>query len=126
MEEIKVGDYVRLARNQGINRIEEIDVDGDYILDKFIADKWGDEVCCISRDNLDDEIIKHSSDIIDLIEVGDYVNGHLVIAVDRVRLEISIENADYGCGYEEINANTDIKSIITKEQYEAIKYVIGE
>ena len=126
MEEIKVGEYVRLARNQGINRIEKICVDGDCILDKFIWNKWGDEVCCIFREELGEEIIKHSPNIIDIIEVGDYVNGHLVIAVDREKLEVSIENCMYGSDYEEINGNIDIKTIVTKEQFESIKYTVGE
>ena len=33
MEDIKVGEYVRLARNQGINKIIDEDDDGFLILD---------------------------------------------------------------------------------------------
>ena len=30
------------------------------------------------------DIVKHSKQLIDLIEVGDYVNGHLVVDVDDI------------------------------------------
>lgn len=123
MEEIKVGDYIRLARNQGINRIEEIDDDGDYILDKFIVDKCGDAACCIFRDNLDDEIIKHSPNIIDLIEVGDIVEIFDVLHNDI----IFIWNEEMLKALrEDIENGIQIKSIVTKEQFNSIKYVIGE
>lgn len=127
MEKIKVREYVRLARNQGINRIEEIDDDGDYILDEFIADEWGDEVCCISKNDLNNEIIKHSPNIIDLIEVGDYVNGwrvFRVVTIDNIKY-VEVEWSD-GVTAHVLFTEKDIKSIVTKEQYEAIKYVIGE
>ena len=125
VEEIKVGEYVRLDRNQGINKIVDIE-DDVYYLDTEIWDEWGETTWSIYKEKLDKEITKHSPNIIDLIECGDYVNGHLVIAVDRERLEVSIENCAYGSDYEDINGNIDIKSIVTKEQFNSIKYVIGE
>ena len=69
MEDIKVGEYVRLARNQGINKIIDEDDDGFLILDEIIADEYGDECFEISLQDVDKEIIKHSFNIIDLIEV---------------------------------------------------------
>ena len=123
MEEIKVGEYVRLARNQGINRIEEIN-DGDYILDKFIWDKWGDEVCCIFKEEIDEEIIKHSQHIIDLIEEGDYVNGCEVFQVTATQLIVKDEN---GLSmWDKKRVEKYIKHIVTHEQFNSIKYVIGE
>ena len=82
MEEIKVGDYVRLARNQGINKIEEID-GGVYYLDTPIADEWGYESYAIAKYQLREEVIAHSPNIIDVIEVGDYVNGYKVSFKDN-------------------------------------------
>lgn len=72
MEDIKVGEYVRLARNQGINKIIDEDDDGFLILDEIIADEYGDECFEISLQDVDKEIIKHSFNIIDLIEVRRY------------------------------------------------------
>ena len=69
MEDIKVGEYVRLARNQGINKIIDEDDDRFLILDEIIADEYGDECFEISLQDVDKEIIKHSFNLIDLIEV---------------------------------------------------------
>lgn len=67
--EIKVGEYVRLARNQGINKIIDEDDDGFLILDEIIADEYGDECFEISLQDVDKEITKHSFNLIDLLEV---------------------------------------------------------
>ena len=70
-------------------------------------------------------IVKHSKNIIDLIEVGDYVNGHLVIDKknDEGRMEISLESDHLIYYYIE---EKDIKSIVTKEQFKQIQYEVGE
>ena len=70
--EIKVGEYVRLARNQGINKIIDEDDDGFLILDEIIADEYGDECFEISLQDVDKEITKHSFNLIDLLEVRRY------------------------------------------------------
>lgn len=126
MEEIKVGEYVRLARNQGINKIIEIE-DNRYILDDSIADEYGDLTCVLEKHKLKDEVLKHSENIIDLIEVGDYVDKRLVLQVDyknkNVCLLISFTDT-------KANTNTmwygqeDIKSIVTHEQFEQVEYKI--
>ena len=69
---IEVGEYVRLARNQGINKIIDEDDDGFLVLDVTIADEYGEECFEISLQDVDKEIIKHSFNIIDLIEVRRY------------------------------------------------------
>jgi hypothetical protein len=71
---------------------------------------------------------KHSKNIIDLIEEGDYVNGHLV--VDKYQ-----DTDDYGKDFIVINVESDflcnkslvekdIKSIVTKEQFKAVEYEV--
>ena len=64
---------------------------------------------------------KASHNIIDLIEVGDYVNGRKVtLKTDNDYIEVDYgENID---GYH----NKDIKSIVTKEQFESICYKVEE
>ena len=66
------------------------------------------------------DIINASYNIMDLIEVGDYVNGLLVtrICEDYETKEKYINL--YGCisEWEE----EDIKSIVTKEQFESMEY----
>ena len=65
----------------------------------------------------EDKIIKASHNIIDLIEVGDYVNGFPVIHK---------ENDILKCGLLVQFKENEIKSIITKEQMEQMSYRIGE
>ena len=78
-----------------------------------------------------ENIVKHSKNIIDLIEVGDYVNGFLIVKkrkdVIMGREKLTTEHTDYnwqGDGTLLEFYNEDIKSVITKEQFEAIKYSI--
>lgn len=62
-----------------------------------------------------------SHNIIDLIEVGDYVNGYLVEDVGNTFLNIAT-----GSNYFQKPTifENDIKSIVTKEQFESMEYKI--
>ena len=76
---------------------------------------------------LDDE--KASHNIIDLIEVGDYVNGNKIIKIstDHCGRNILIYGYDDGDRQVVITIYEDeIKSIVTKEQFESMSYKIGE
>ena len=100
----------------------------------YVRTKWGDigKVWLISEnctetfdfdlDNektyLDCEIKKSSYNIIDLIEVGDYVNGYKVMFNKNNCIMLS--------NGEIIREEKCIKSILTREQYEANCYKIGE
>lgn len=67
-DRIEVGEYVKLARNQGINKI--IDKKGDmYVLRKNIANKYGYVENFLYEWELKKEIVKHSKQRIDLIKV---------------------------------------------------------
>ena len=73
-----------------------------------------------------EEVYKKSKCIIDLIEVGDYVNGYLVTFVYRpdgnevfgIELEKNILQGHI------ISKSEQIKSIVTKEQFENMKYEV--
>ena len=68
------------------------------------------------------DIINYSPNVIDLIEIGDYVNGKYINEIDIHRkLIYSYERDDYY-----IFKERDIKSIVTKEQFESVEYRIGE
>ena len=56
-----------------------------------------------------------SNNIIDLIEVGDYVNGYEVTSKDQF---LGIGNHDWYI------ADYEIKSIVTKEQFESMEYKV--
>lgn len=107
MEDIKVGDYIR-TKYGIITQIETIK-DSVVWTNEFIdIHHRYNEGIIEKRD-----IIKHSPNIIDLIEVGDYVNGFYVIN-KPFNQRIHTEFDDF---FEE-----DIKSIVTKEMFSSVEY----
>lgn len=66
-----------------------------------------------------------SDDPIDLIEIGDYVNGYKVEAVylKGYRKYIKLSNA-YENGKGIRTYSEDIKSVVTKEQFSSVKYEV--
>lgn len=84
------------------------------------------------------DIVKHSKQLIDLVEVGDYVNGHKVINILKNKINnnklIVLGNMDYEFETEkeliEMNGikllgDKEIQTILTKEQYLANCYKVG-
>ena len=70
------------------------------------------------------EIIKASYNIIDILEVGDYVNGNpvCIIKEDEHNRKWIYTDSNYKYGYLE----EDIKSILTHEQMEQMAYKVEE
>lgn len=97
--EIEAGEYVRT--NGIFGKAEQI---GNSLF-------WLEDGSSYS---LSDKEIKHSKNIIDLIEVGDYVNGQLVRAtyLEGVTKYIKLNNSRGVRTY-----NDNIKTILTHEQY---------
>ena len=115
---MKVRDYVR-TKSGGIGKT--IEIDNNASCSHIITDNetfglgWDGEQ--VNWDFIT-EIVKSSPNIIDLIEVGDYVNGVIVTQsyIDNIKhIAPEIKENNYG-----------IKSIVTKEQFEAMEYRIGE
>lgn len=123
LEEIKVGEYVRTT-NKGIRQIAMID--NHKTVNKYLyyigEDFEGKSYAYIKTT----EILKHSFNLIDLIEVGDYVNGHRIIneiwGEDDNNLYFEIEGRFNKSQY--IGEN-DIKTILTKESYMNNCYKVG-
>ena len=72
-------------------------------------------------------IVKHSKNIIDLIKVGDYVNGYIVLDVmeDLQTGEIHLEMpSSYPKEGSCTIYNDEIQSILTHEQYNANCYKV--
>lgn len=116
--EIKEGMYVRTK--YGIKKIYKINHNAfkwKYLYELKHQDGDG----CIDLGELcDSEIIGEPSyNILDLIQVGDYANGLPVIfnAVERGGNIILVPGGD--CFTED-----KIKSIVTKEQFESMKYIV--
>ena len=97
---IEIEDYVRI--NGVIGKVEQI---GNSLF-------WLEDGSSYS---LTDKNIKHSKNIIDLIEASDYVNGILIEDIE----EIDNKKVFYSNGEMIAWTNRDkgIKTILTKEQY---------
>lgn len=78
------------------------------------------------------QILKASFNIIDLIEVGDYVNGYKVSRITGTRWDDNDLHCycDYCQDQETLKwimiAEKDIKTVVTKEQFESMSYRIGD
>ena len=106
MEEIKVGDYVRTKQG---HIFKAKSVYEDMI--------WYCDLSWIPAEN----IIKHSPNIIDLIEVGDYVNGKLVKSIPLTKC---VDSCRKGIWRIANCTNEDIKTIVTKEQFAEMEYEV--
>ena len=115
--ELNVGDYVITKDRLHIGKI--------YNINEFREPSM---MYAIDFPNTDDFIFMGENDfnsnpkIINLIEVGDYVNGMQVTRVCFDEDEQRILNLS-NCILELMNE--DIKSVLTHEQFEAMKYVVG-
>ena len=96
----------------------EIDIDYSY-LSKCENEDYNSYAYNKNNGLFEDLVVKASYDIIDLIEVGDYVNGYYVEDVLKtfVNVAVGINYFQSPTIYEK-----DIKSIVTKEQFESMKY----
>ena len=122
---LKVGLYFR-TKGGIIGKIDSMSKDGSEIYfdtkpifsDKEeVGSKW-----CYAND-----IKKASHNIIDLIEVGDYVNGILVAGMNMAVKPTPIPQYwnEQNNELEDIDEG-DIKTILTKEQFENNCYKIGD
>ena len=125
---MKVGDYVRTKKCK-ISKIikiseERTDLDKNIYRD-VITDLPG---IYLYTDKQED--FKSSPNIIDLIEVRDYVNGYKVSFVDEEPVMGKFVQCDYEVSFGTTNHyrfyKADIKSIVTKEQFESMEYKIKE
>ena len=117
---MNIGDYVRTKDDLDIQRICKIKK--TYSTNDFFFTDYGywDE----------ENIIKSSPNIIDLIEVGDYVNGCLVLFAGAVtwdndgnildkRVHINRSGNDFWL------SEKFIETVVTKEQFESMQYKVG-
>lgn len=112
---MKAGDYVR-NEHFGIGKINKDYYDNEnkhWYNVKFNCYNDEDCHCGINEKTIG---FKSSPNIIDLIEVDDYVNGERVFFVDNKAY--TVEGNDY--------TESEIKSIVTKEQFESMEYKVGE
>ena len=103
--ELSVGMYVR-TKDGCIEKICAIENEHIYTDEDYLA--WYASSNAFS---------KASYNLIDLIEVGDYVNGFPVIHK---------ENDILKCGLLVQFKENEIKSIVTKEQFSSMEYKVNE
>lgn len=129
--ELKEGMFVRTKYSDycnivAIRKIYEIDKDNNEIwLDDDVIDDYGDLYNAVREQDI--EIA--SENIIDVIKARDYVNGKKVVFIDeydRIAVdENDIKTRDVEGRYDFLTIKKeDIKSIVTKEQFENMKYVV--
>lgn len=123
---LEVGMHVRFKDKRGNTYIRKIiDIPKDNRYASIYIDKEANYTNHLSFKN----VLKASHNIIDLIEVGDYINGSRVIKVEEVEnypdlLNVKIEKSDFRYDVHETIFEKDIKSIITKEQFEQMAYKV--
>ena len=98
---------------------------GKYLISKLEEIMPADDVVHIDTYYLENRDVclkqdfkKASHKIIDLIEVGDYVNGFRVVYINHKYEYLEVSDEEY------IINKEDIKSIVTKEQFESMSYKI--
>ena len=102
MEELKIGEFIRTKSGE----IYEIDYVGESVVIS------GEEIVIPLN-----YIENHSFEIIDLVKIGDYVNGEKVTDTwNGNRIETHRSNF-----HEE-----DIKSIVTKEKFSSVEFIVEE
>lgn len=118
--ELKEGMYIRTKINDFCNmveirKIDEIDDDGSFWIDDYIIDTYGDEQNKLHEEDIEIE----SESIVNVIKPGDYVNG------ERVQYKTYSGQLISDGGYDLLRKYQDITSIVTKEQFESMKYWVG-
>jgi hypothetical protein len=130
MDEIKVGEYGRTNLGNIIKfawLVREGIIDNKKVV---LVDKMKETTNYYYYFKKNEIIVKHSKRITDLLKVGDYVNGYKITLIN----EPSIANCYKRILYAEDEngyliksfSEDDIKSIVTKEQFESMEYKVGD
>ena len=122
---LEEGMYIRTKDKKGVQYIRKIiDLPKDTRYGSIVVDKDIHNVKWVSKKN----VLKVSENIIDLIEVGDYVNGYLVKDIDYAFDDVVMNDKNARrVPYIDCNKNNyieDIKSVVTKESFDSVKYEV--
>ena len=127
---LEIGKFIRTP--YGIRKIVNITKDDGYgkpkvrviELDRHLNTPYKFDYIFYTDENVIKKC-KTSYNIIDILEVGDYVNGYPIYEIDEYEDDtraIVIANDNKSIIWEK----QDIKSVVTKEQFENMEYRIGE
>ena len=129
---INKGMYIRFKNNKGIQYIGKLININEYREPCFkyaVEVNWYDDYIFIG----DDDILKASFNLIDLIKVGDYVNGEKVCSIISKDKDYCyfmknsnkyFDNKDIIAGCDAYSYQKPITDIVTKEQFNSMKYVV--
>ena len=128
MEEIKEGDYIRTIKGNicKVLRVREkhrfMTSSGHPSVtpERYFVDN--NKQYSISKPY----VKKHSKNIIDLIEVGDYVNGKEVIMDLQKSKEWYKSKDDFITCKDYTFEEDEIKTVVTKQQFENMEYKVEE
>lgn len=132
MEELEVGDFIR-TDNGIIGQVVNIEkawqgtrYAGEFLTDNIITINDGK---VYDRRIKDKNIVKHSKNLIDLIEVGDIVNNYIVLDVmedlETGEIHLEMPSSFPKKGSCAIYAD-EIETILTHEQYMQNCYKVEE
>lgn len=114
-EEIEVGEWIR-SKDGFIGKVQKINYDNMEKSNYYICEKDN-----VMASNYLENIVKHSKNIIDLVEVGDIVHIKDVLHEDITY----IWSEDYLKALkEDIQNGIKLVSIVTHEQFENIEYKV--
>lgn len=121
-EKIEVGEWIR-SKDGFIGKVQKINYDNMEKSNYYICEKDN-----VMASNYLENIAKHSKQLIDLIECGDYVNGYRVENVINEEPCPSWKCVDIDSSKDSSECTlweNDIQTILTKEQYMANCYKVG-
>ena len=115
---LEVGKYVRF--DNVICQIEEVEEDW-LCFDIGFYNHWNELTYSMKyKEFVEEYKPKFSNNLIDLIETGDYVNGDRITQIASDYVEVC-----YGRDSYDFIKKENIKSIVTKEQFESMSYRVG-
>lgn len=128
MEHIEINEYIR-TKDGRIEKVKTVNKYCSITYKTLVSARVEEKINWYSesgREVNEEDITKHSPNIIYLIEVGDYVNGHKIVSEiwgeDDNNLYFEVEG-----GYHKATCigEKDIKTILTKEQYKNECFKVG-
>ena len=122
---IEVGEYVRYKSGliRKVSRIIPCYENDLLLSDSYYIefDSKGD-ISTYKNKQVEEFIVKHSKNIIDLIEENDYIDGCRVEGITDYGVQIRTRAGDYIT----IDNDNEINSIVTKEQMKSVEYIVKE